>query len=217
MATFENETQEATPAAPKPNFTRNRTRQEQYSRPPARKPNRYAGDCDRCHQRVEAEQGWLTGSPGAWGVEHRGDCLSAVKAEAPEFVETRTSTDLALHEGRYTIEFADGSYKTLRVRRQDDDANFKPGVLIVSFLSGSDNDSDYTGFGHVEADGTIRIWRKFLQSTELREAVKVLRGSPDGAREAYAIRSGRCSRCGRTLTVPASLHAGMGPECARKA
>jgi hypothetical protein len=33
------------------------------------------------------------------------------------------------------------------------------------------------------------------------------------AREAYAMRSGRCSRCNRDLTVPASLFAGMGSEC----
>ena len=35
-------------------------------------------------------------------------------------------------------------------------------------------------------------------------------------RERYAMLSGRCSRCGATLTVPASLYRGMGPVCAQK-
>jgi hypothetical protein len=30
------------------------------------------------------------------------------------------------------------------------------------------------------------------------------------------MRENACYRCGRTLTVPASVHRGLGPECARK-
>ena len=36
------------------------------------------------------------------------------------------------------------------------------------------------------------------------------------SREAYALLSSRCARCNRTLTVPASIHRGLGPECAQK-
>jgi hypothetical protein len=38
---------------------------------------------------------------------------------------------------------------------------------------------------------------------------------PAEAALAYALESGRCSRCDRELTVPASLHRGMGPECVK--
>lgn len=36
----------------------------------APKPNRYGGKCGACSQWVEAGAGWLTGSPGKWGVLH---------------------------------------------------------------------------------------------------------------------------------------------------
>jgi hypothetical protein len=31
------------------------------------------------------------------------------------------------------------------------------------------------------------------------------------------LHSGRCGRCGRTLTTPDSIERGLGPECAHKA
>lgn len=208
MATFETETE--APAAPKPNFSKSNPNQAKPKR-----PNRYNAKCINCGERVAPEQGWLTGTPGNWGAEHK-NCDDVAKPLAPERGQAKTETTFVVPEGRYTIEFEDGSYKTLRVRRQDDDANFKPGALLLSYLSGSDNDSDYTSFGHVEDNGGVRVWTKHRQNTTLMEAVKVLMGSPDAAREAYAVRSERCSRCGRTLTVPASVHNGVGPECAKK-
>jgi hypothetical protein len=35
--------------------------------------------------------------------------------------------------------------------------------------------------------------------------------------EAALVAAGRCKMCGRTLTDPASLRGGIGPECRRKA
>jgi hypothetical protein len=207
MAYFiEEETETLSTPAPKPNFKRNNP-----AAPANRRPNRYAGKCIKCGARVEAEAGYLAGSPGAWAAEHK-DCNEVT---APAATAAATAT-FAVAEGRYTVQFENGSYKTLRVRRQDEDADFMPGRLVVSFLSGSDNDRDYTSFGHVDDDGTTRIWKRYRQNTELVEALKVLIGSPTAAREAYAEQSGCCSRCGRTLTVPTSLHAGLGPECAKK-
>jgi len=203
MAYFIDE--DVAPAAPaaKPNFTRTPA-----TTSTDRRPNRYGGKCTKCNVWVEAGAGYLTGRAGAWTTEHI-ECPS----EAPVSINAHT---FAVAEGRYTIQFETGGYKTLRVRRQDDDADFKPGLLLISFLSGSDNDRDYTSFAHVEADGTTRVWKKYRQSHDLVEALKVLIGSPTAAREAYAEQSGCCSRCGRTLTVPTSLHAGLGPECAKK-
>ena len=48
------------------------------------------------------------------------------------------------------------------------------------------------------------------------EAWKIISSDPKGAGEAYALESANCFRCGRKLTVPVSIHRGLGPECASK-
>jgi hypothetical protein len=131
-----------------------------------------------------------------------------------------------LYEGTFTVVFADGSHRTLRVERQADDASFKPGQLLVSYLSGSNNDHDYTTFGHVrEGDGwntRLYIWRKHQGSAEVIEAAKVLCMDPQAAASSYSIASGRCSAagCNRTLTAPVEENPyrayGLGPVCGER-
>lgn len=188
---------------------------------PEPRTNGYPGKCTGCGQWVEATKGLLSGSAGAWTVTHRaGECHSPVDADVEPVtkpVVTAQPVTFAVPEGRYTVEFENGDYRTLKVSKQDDDADFMPGRFILAFLSGSNNDRDYTRFAHVdEATGNVKPWRKYADNLELREAVRVLVGDPRGASQAYAEASSSCSRCGRSLTVPASLHAGLGPECAKK-
>jgi DNA polymerase III epsilon subunit family exonuclease len=121
-----------------------------------------------------------------------------------------------LHEGFFTVVHEDESYTTVRIRRQKADADFAPGQLVLSYLSGSDNERDYTQFALESHTGPIVVFKKFKQNTRLADVVRVLTKDPKASALAYAMRSGRCSRCGRTLTVPASLHSGMGPDCAEK-
>ena len=89
---------------------------------------------------------------------------------------------------------------------------------FVQLLTGSDNESDYTFFGTIFADGSFRLSRKspigpdapsvkgfdwiwrHLQAGNLPETVEVHH-------------EGRCGRCGRALTVPESIESGFGPEC----
>jgi hypothetical protein len=188
-----------------PAFRTNRTMSQGF-------PNKYAGTCERCRARVEVGEGITTKVDGQWVVNHRGDCLA--QAEPAPAAPARSA--FKVPDGRYTVTFADGTYKTLRVRTQDEDADFMPGRAILGYLSGANNDSDYTQFAHVDETGTIRVWSKHRENTALREAVKVLIDSPQASALAYAEQSGCCARCGRTLTVPSSLHAGFGPECATK-
>lgn len=125
--------------------------------------------------------------------------------------------------GTYTVDMGDGSHVTLQFVK----ASFVKDrdVTAVAFLSGPDNELAYTGFAFVEQDGRVVVWRKFRDGYGRQQAALqlLLTGDVQEAHkrfldqaEAYALRSGSCMRCGKTLTVPASLHRGLGPVCAGK-
>ena len=133
-------------------------------------------------------------------------------------VEFSVKTDgLPLHriaEGLYTVTLGDGTRRTFRVRTRQ--AGPLIGKRIISYLGGPDNEQDYVGFAFLsDGDTRISIWKKF-QNSDLEKYAVVLLADPKAAGEAYAMESGRCYRCNRVLTVPASIHRGMGPECAQK-
>lgn len=117
--------------------------------------------------------------------------------------------------GRYTVVLTDDSdYVTLEISPWKS----KPGTQIASYLRGPDNTSDFEGFGQI-AGGAFSVWRRCATGyTRQQDAVRILLGADtlDTYTTAYAMKSGRCSRCGRELTVPASIHQGKGPECAKK-
>jgi hypothetical protein len=46
------------------------------------------------------------------------------------------------------------------------------------------------------------IWKNVLQPNKLTKNIRVYH-------------NGRCAKCGRTLTVPASIESGIGPECSK--
>jgi hypothetical protein len=53
-----------------------------------------------------------------------------------------------------------------------------------------------------------------LGDAELIAAAQVAAADPATAAKAYGIKTGTCSCCGRTLTDPKSISAGIGPICA---
>jgi hypothetical protein len=121
--------------------------------------------------------------------------------------------------GTYTAVFADGSHTTLRVKKHWVEEEAKAGVKVIQYLSGDDNESSYTGFAFLR--GTrVNVWRKFAdqirRDDRLVRALKIVLADPAKAGEEYALESNNCFRCGRKLTVPASIHRGLGPECATK-
>lgn len=177
----------------------------------APRPNKYDANCERCRARVPAGQGSLTMENGQWVVRHHGDCLATIES-APE----QAPRNFSVPDGRYTVSFPDGSHKTIRVHTQDEDATFMPGRVVLEYLSGPSNDSDYTSFAHVNPEGFVKVWKKHRDNHSLLDAIKILLGNPQAAALGYAEQSGRCARCGRTLTVPTSIHQGFGPECATK-
>lgn len=95
-----------------------------------------------------------------------------------------------------------------------------------SFLTGPDNEADYTYLGLVNKD-TLKLVPttaspafaadKHRPFRVLAWALSIL-ASGKALPAGYEIRhAGRCGRCGRTLTVPESIELGLGPECAGKA
>lgn len=145
----------------------------------------------------------------------------ARQPQAPRPVEARQPLNLPA-AATYTV-VTGSEYWTIRLEEPWAEARVEPGTLTVSYLCGSDNETDFRGFGFVSPTKGFTPWRKYADPEVLsayKAAVSFLLAADAAGhaagRETYALRSGRCARCGRTLTVPASLHAGMGPDCAAK-
>jgi len=129
---------------------------------------------------------------------------------------TSRSADIA--PGTYTIVRADGSYRTLQIAP----AAWADGQLAISYLSGPDNELSYTGCAFYKGGTKFNMWKRFKTDSALvRDIDTLMRTNITSAHErflgqaeAYALKSGQCMRCTRKLTVPASLHRGLGPVCA---
>lgn len=108
-----------------------------------------------------------------------------------------------------------GARFTYRVRQAKD----KPDLFFVGLLRGSDNTKDYAYMGVIR-DGALqktnasRVSEDAPSWTALAWVLRRVQAGADVS--AVFVPSDRCARCGRLLTVPASVHAGLGPECARR-
>lgn len=96
------------------------------------------------------------------------------------------------------------------------------GVRFVRVLTGPDNTRDYTYIGHINAarqfstdrgtkispdSPSVRAWAWFWS---------VLMHRLPKLEQLEVWHNGRCSRCGRALTVPESVAFGLGPICAQE-
>lgn len=121
-----------------------------------------------------------------------------------------------IHDGFYTV-VTGNTHRTFRVRTNEPDSNFAPGRQVIGFLSGPDNSSDYINFAFV---GNERIfpWKRFSTGYDhiLAAARYLVQGDQEAAGRMYAMQSGNCYRCGRTLTTPESIELGIGPTCRNK-
>lgn len=119
--------------------------------------------------------------------------------------------------GIYTVVLEDGTHVTIRV--SEGTGNFE-GKTIFAQLTGSDNESDYTGFGHANANDTLTLWASRQKQPGSPRRIAALQtlleydtNQQRSAGKAYAIESGNCYVCNRTLTTPESIAAGIGPVC----
>ena len=127
--------------------------------------------------------------------------------------------DQTVQDGRYTLVYKDGTYFTFQIETMT--KGKLVGRRIVSYLSGPDNESAYTGFAFLNPDNRVQVWKRYANYGMVEKArhLTMLFTMPERLEEAgmdYATRSGRCRRCGRTLTVPTSIHRGYGPDCAQQ-
>ena len=148
-----------------------------------------------------------------------------------EKIMTATINLSAIFNGTYTItNVATGVYRTLQVKTQKPDAKFAAGNRIAALLTGSDNETSYTGFGFV-GENSVSIWRKrqtpaykyfahilpkAAQSLVGTEGIEV-EGTFTAAGRDYRVQlSKRCLMCNRKLTTPESIERGIGPDCAKR-
>jgi len=119
--------------------------------------------------------------------------------------------------GTYTVVFSDKKDDRATVRFYTPKQGRFANKRVVQYLFGPINTLDYRTFGLVSENGVSFFSKKESRSSE---AVKFLMGwDKEQVAEAghtYALESSRCFRCGKKLTVPVSIHRGLGPECARK-
>jgi hypothetical protein len=114
------------------------------------------------------------------------------------------------------------SHYTFKVKHKEASGQYRE-AWFVQLLSGPDNASDYMYLGMLHAQtGAVRTTDKSCLTSDsipVRIVDKVLRaifGSrSDAISEAgwKVHHEGRCARCGRPLTVPASIERGLGDEC----
>lgn len=147
----------------------------------------------------------------------RVDNLAELQASVDKHPSTISPALRPLPDGYFTIVFNEDDRITLRIRTQEQDSSFAPGKQVVAYLAGPDNTSNYKGFAFADpTSGRVNLWKKFKEHSRLTRAIEVLQQDPEFAGLTYAIQSGNCWMCGRLLTVPASIHRGLGPICARK-
>lgn len=116
---------------------------------------------------------------------------------------------------RFTFKFA---------RPRDSESAERP--VWVKLLSGPDNESGYSFVGTLFHPkwNEVKLSRKSRVGTDAASFHAVQwflfhlfheRGNPAAMLEQMEVwHEGRCGRCGRKLTVPSSIAAGIGPECA---
>lgn len=125
---------------------------------------------------------------------------------------------IATHNGEITMRNPEtGGHRTVRIKTQAADANFAPGERIISLLVGSDNTSDYQGFGFVKDDGRVIVWKRYrgngTPSAHQRLALMVQYPDHYEALGVEYMFSTRCRVCNRKLTTPESIESGIGPIC----
>lgn len=111
-------------------------------------------------------------------------------------------------------------HRTYKIRKPEPTAKYPNPSWFVKVMTGTDNEKHYSYIGVLDnATGAIRLTKasKFMEGSDVLKAARWVMGRvinqlqiPD---QMDIRHSGKCGRCGRTLTTPESLDRGIGPEC----
>lgn len=118
-----------------------------------------------------------------------------------------------------------GTRFTFKFARPDAEVG-KSRPIWVSLLNGPDNTADFNFLGTIWPDATttyryrhggkskVSMGAASVQALQWFTAALHIGAGKLAQCEVW--HEGRCGRCGRKLTVPASIESGFGPECAGK-
>lgn len=144
-------------------------------------------------------------------------------AQAPTSAQFDARTFITAGKAIFTLQGLQARY-TYRVSRKDPDpgSRYQDPVYFVSLLTGPDNLNDYQYLGILDVQtGVVKLTKASKYRTDsapvraINWAVaRIWRGVSIAPAQLYHI--GKCGRCGRALTVPSSIEAGIGPECSGK-
>lgn len=133
------------------------------------------------------------------------NCMAAEGKRTTKAARLTITVDQEIPEGKYDVETIDGTFR-LKVRRYGHTTN----VYI------EDDRADY-GWSRVASIRDGILTPGYAANDETNEAILCL--ASEHAQlfaVAYGKRTGRCGICGRELTDPASIAAGIGPICAQR-
>lgn len=118
--------------------------------------------------------------------------------------------------GTYTVLRQDGQHRTFKVSQAEDKTTF------FSVLNGPDNERNYDCVAFQKPGyNAFRLTRRHANLDKAGITFKALsyltNATPEQAKACgirWAKASGNCFVCGRKLTTPESIEAGIGPVCA---
>lgn len=142
---------------------------------------------------------------------------AAAVAETISIVEMPATGTVA--DGFYTVSFEDGSHVTLRINSVSaKQSRSGKAARYASYLNGPSNTSDYQRFAFLNTTGykAFRMGNYARQIAALETLLSASDESQTAYGKAYARESGNCYVCGRLLTDPDSIAAGIGPICAAR-
>jgi hypothetical protein len=120
------------------------------------------------------------------------------------------------------VSAATGVRYTYRVRANPDDSPEDPRRrFYVDLLHGPDNTSDYRYLGMIRSDDFfVTAATRHMEQAAFTKGFKHFYRNISVAKRIQpgleVWHSSRCGRCGRALTVPASVASGLGPECTKR-
>lgn len=163
--------------------------------------------------------------------------LNCIVAEYNRYIERRraqeseetfevdlTSVKWRIPDGKFTLVRGGEANKTYKIKTLDQDhcdRYQKPtGTRMMMFLSGPDNQSDYSLCAWVMPNGKLVPRGEYKEGTPLMIGAQMLldmdRSGALATAKAFALWSNRCAICGAELTDATSIEMGIGPICRSK-